>query len=218
LKRFRTLCRRGGLYKFLTSGGPYVAVAGGIDGYTLRAASSDICIHYHDPAPCDAESLRLPLDALEVCEGRYESSVDVECRPGNRVLLSWVERGVPRQHEVDQPKAVGFTFPELPSDFVANEAGMWPALHDAVTTTDASSSRYALGCLHFRGKLGRFDATDGRQVLTQSGYHFGFDDNLLVPASQLLGCRDLGGELVALVRSDEWVAFRVGKTVILLRI
>jgi hypothetical protein len=193
-------------------------VAGGIDGYTLRAASPDVCIHYHDPASCDAESLRMPLDALEVCEGRDDAPVDVESRPGSRALLSWVERGVPRQHEVDQPKAGGFTFPELPTDFVDNEAGMWRALHDAVAVTDASSTRYALGCLHFRDKLGRFDATDGRQVLTQSGYQFGFDDDLLVPASPLIGCRDLDGEPVAVGRSEEWAAFRVGRTVILVRI
>jgi hypothetical protein len=172
--RFRTLCRRAGLHKFRTSGGPYVAVAGGADGYTLRVASSDVCIHFHDPFPCDAESLFLPLNALEVCEGRDESPVDVESRPGNRASLSWLDRGVPRQHEVDQPKAGGFNFPELPTNFVANEPGMWTALRDAVATTDAGSTRYALGCLHFRGKLGRLDATDGRQVLTQSGYQFGF--------------------------------------------
>lgn len=218
LKRFRTLCRRGGLHKSRTSGGPYVAVAGGADGYTLRAASPDVCIHFHDSVPCDAELLRLPLDALEVCEGRDDACVDVESLPGNRALLSWVDRGVPRQHEVDQPKADGFTFPDLPPTFVDNESRMWAALRDAVATTDTGSTRYALGCLHFRGKLGRFDATDGRQVLTQSGYQFGFDDDLLVPASPLVGCRDLDGESVAVGHSDEWIAFRIGKTVILVRV
>lgn len=219
LKRFRTLCRRGGLHKFRTSAGPYVTVAGGSSGYSIRAASPDVCVHFHDPAPCDSESIRLPLDALEVCEGRDDTPVTVEGRPGNRALLSWVERGVPRQHEVDQPKAGSFSFPDLPINFTANEAGMWAALRDAVATTDAASTRYALGCLHLRGKLGRIDATDGRQILTQAGYQLGFDDDLLVPASAILGCRDLDlGEPVAVGRSGDWIGFGIGNSLVMIRI
>jgi hypothetical protein len=173
---------------------------------------------YQDPAACDVDSFRLPLDALEACEGRDESVVEVASRPNDRILLSWIDHGIPRQKEVDQPKAPEAAFPELPADFASNEPHLWDALRDAVAVTDASSTRYALGCLRFRGKLGRFDATDGRQALTQSGFQFGFQDDLLIPASPLLGCRDLSGEPVALGRSDQWVAFRVGKAAILLRI
>jgi hypothetical protein len=219
LKRFRTLCRRGGLHKFRTTGGPYVTVAGGSSGYSIRAASPDVCVHYHDPAPCSDESFRLPLDALEVCEARDDAPVVIEGRLDNRVLLSWTERGVPRQHEVDQPKAGGSSFPDLPTNFTANEAGMWAALRDAVGTTDAASTRYALGCLHLRGKLGRIDATDGRQILTQAGYQFGFDDDLLIPASAILGCRDLDlGEPVAVGRSGDWISFGIGNSLVMIRI
>lgn len=219
LKRFRTLCRRGGLHKFRTSGGPLVTVAGGADGCTLRAASPDVCVQFHDPAPCDAESVRLPLDALEVCEGRDDTPVTLELGPGNRALLSWVDRGVPRRHEVDQPKAGVLSFPELPIRFIENEAGLWTTLSDAVATTDAEATRYALGCLHVRGKLGRLDATDGRQILTQTGYHLGFDDDVLIPASPLLGCRDLDvGEPFRVGRNGEWLGFGVGSVIILVRI
>jgi hypothetical protein len=41
---------------------------------------------------------------------------------------------------------------------------------------------------------------------------------LLVAALPLVGCRDLDGEAVAVGHSDEWIAFRIGKTVILVRV
>lgn len=219
LKRFRLLCRRGGLHKCRTAADPFVTVAGGPDGYTLRAASPDVCIEYRDPAPSEAASLRLPLTALQVCEGADDSTVALECRCDNRAVLSWIECGVPRQHEVDLSGADCLPFPEPPTSFVINDAELWTAFREAVATTDAQSTRYALGCLQLRGSLGRIDATDGRQLLTQSGYRFGFEDDVLIPASAILGCRELNsGQPIAVGRSGGWVSFRIERTSVLVRI
>lgn len=219
LKRFRQLCRRGGLHKFRRdSQGPLLTVSGGPEGYRIRAASPDVAIEYHDSAPSDPVTIRLPLDAFDACEGREDALVTFENRADSRVLLSWINGGVPRQHEVDQPKADAVTFPELPATFTPNEPRLWQALHDAAATTDESSTRYALACLHLRGKSGTIEATDGRQVLVQSNFRFGFDDDVLVPGSKLLGSADLAdGEPVNVGRAGDWIGFGVGSVLVMVR-
>jgi len=219
LKRFRTLCRRGGLYKFKAGGGPLVTFVGAADGLRIRCQSPEVAIEYRQPGPSDAEAVRLPLDALEVCEGRDEAAVTIEGGSGNKVLLSWNDGGVPRQHEVVKPKPASIVFPEVPTSFVANDAELWRALHDAVATCDESNTRYALACLHLRGHGGRVEATDGRQVLVQSGYRFDWNDDVLVPGSKLLGGNDMDlSNGVGVGRAGEWVGFVVGLCTILLPI
>lgn len=215
LKRFCTLCRRGGLHRTQTRGGSCVMLTGGPEGYWLRAASPEVGIQYYDPDPCDAETLCLPLDALAACD-RGDDLVCVEGLPDNRVCLSWTDHGLPRRHEADQPKAARFVFPELPADFVANEPELWTALREAVAVTDPESSRYALGCLHLRGRLGRIEATDGRQALAQNGFRFAWEEDVLVPASDLLGCKLLDvGLPVRVGRAGSWIGLGVGNWLVM---
>jgi hypothetical protein len=218
LRRFRTLCRRGGLHK-AGSTGCVVTLVSGPEGCRIQAASPDIAIEYHQPTPCEAQTIRLPLGALEACEGRDESPVTITVRPDDSVELVWNDRGVLRSSEQIQLKPKGESFPEWPSRTVANEAELWPALADAVETTDPNSSRYALGCLQLRGASGTVEATDGHQALTQGGYRFGFEEDALVPATKLLGCSDLnapGGFRVG--RSEKHVGLEIGPWRLMLRI
>jgi hypothetical protein len=219
LRRFRTLCRRGGLHKTHVSGGPVVTFIGGADGCRIQAASTDVAIEYREPGSCHDETIRLPLAALEVCEGRDDGLVMIEAHTDDQVRLSWSDRGVPRQSEQVQPEIGNTPFPPAPTTFISNPAGLWSDLGDAVATTDAQSSRYALGCVHLRGVLGRIEATDGRQVLVQSGYRFGFEEDVLVPASKLLGNADFANsEPIDVGRTEEYVGIGVGCWLILLRI
>jgi hypothetical protein len=219
LRRFRTLCRRGGLHKTHVAGGPVVTFVGGADGCRIRAASTDVAIEYHDPVPSSDETVRLPLAALELCEGRDDGLVTIDARADDQVWIAWNDRGVPRQSEQTQPEPGVTSFPTAPTTLTTNETRLWSDLGDAVATSDAQSSRYALGCLHLRGALGRVEATDGRQVLVQSGHHFGFDDDVLVPASKLLGGADMGAvDEVTVGRTEDYVGFGVGRWLILLRI
>lgn len=219
LRRFRTLCRRGGLHKTHVTGGPVVTFVGGADGCRIRAASIDVAIEFHDPAPSGDETVRLPLAALELCEGRDDGLVTIDVRDDEQVWLSWNDRGVPRQSEQSQPKQGTTSFPAAPTTQIANEARLWSDLGDAVATTDAQASRYALGCLHFRGALGHIETTDGRQVLVQSDFRFGFEEDVLVPGSKLLGGADMGTvEEVTVGRTEDYVGFGVDRWLILLRI
>jgi len=219
LRRFRTLCKRGGLHKSSVAGGPVVTFVGGFDGCRIRAESTDVAIEYHEPGDRPPETIRLPLAALELCEGRDDGLVTLDAGSGDQVRLSWTDRGVPRESEQVQTKAAGTAFPTVPSMSGANGSDLWNALGDAVATTDPQSSRYALGCLHLRGALGRIETTDGRQVLVQAGYRFGFEDDVLIPGSKLLGSADFaGGESITVGRTEEHVGIGVGRWLILLRI
>jgi len=208
LKRFRTLCRRGGLYKSRRGNGPIVTFVGADDGLRIRCRSLDVAVEYRQAHGGDAATIRLPLAVLDGCAGTDDSPVTFELLAEGNVRLSWGDGGVPRQTEVAQSPESPDEFPETSPILVPNEAGLWPALRDAVATTAESSSRYALACLQLRGAAGTIEATDGRQVLVQSGYHFGWDDDLLIPASKLLGCRDLVG-VVSVGRTGDWVVFGV---------
>jgi hypothetical protein len=219
LRRFRTLCRRGGLHKSPVAGGPVVTFVAGFDGCRIQAASTDVAIEYHEPGDRPPETIRLPLAALEVCEGRDDGLVTLDAGPGDQVRLSWTDRGVPRENEQEQPKAAGTAFPSALPTLEANGSDLWNALGDAVATTDPQSSRYALGCLHLRGALGRIETTDGRQVLVQSGYRFGFEEDVLIPGTKLLGSADfMNGESIAVGRTEDYVGIGVGCWLILLRI
>ena len=218
LRRFRMLCRRGGIHK-AGSTGCVVTFVGGPEGCRIQAASLDVSIEYHQPAPCEPGTIRLPLAALEVCEGRDESPVTFTVRPDDAVELAWNDHGVPRSSVQIQPKPKGEAFPATPNNMMSNDAELWPALADSVETTDPNSSRYALGCLHLRGASGTVEATDGHQALTQSGYRFGFDENVLIRATKLLGCADLntpGGFRVG--RCEKHIEIELGSWRLMLRI
>jgi len=92
LRRFRTLCKRGGLHKSPVAGGPVVTFVGGSDGCRIQAASTDVAIEYHELGDRPPETIRLPLAALEVCEGRDDDLVTIDAGSGDQVRLSWTTR------------------------------------------------------------------------------------------------------------------------------
>ena len=219
LRRFRTLCRRGGLHKSPVAGGPVVTFVGGADGCRIRAASTDVAIEYHEPGDRPPETIRLPLAALEALRGarRRPRHDRRRLRRSSSALVDRSRRA--SRERAGATEAWGTSFPAAPTTSVANGSELWTALGDAVATTDPQSSRYALGCLHLRGALGRIETTDGRQVLVQSGYRFGFEDDVLIPGSKLLGSADFAnGESIAVGRTEDYVGFGVGRWLILLRI
>jgi hypothetical protein len=64
-------------------------------------------------------------------------------------------------------------------------------LDAAVRTTAPEGYRTALTRLLLRGKPGEIVATDGRQLLIQGGFRFGWPEDVLVPRLPVFGHRDL---------------------------
>lgn len=219
LRRFRTLARRGGLHKTHLAGGPVVTFVGGTDGCRVRLASADVAIEFHDPVPSAEVTMRLPLSALALCEGSDESTVTFTVRPDDIIELAWHDHGVPRSSEQIQPEPNGESLPAWPETMVDNTAELWSGFADAVASTDAEATRYALGCLHLRGAIGTVEATNGHQALTQAGYGFGFEEDVLIPATKLLGCAELRAPTGFRVgRTEKHVGFESGGWRVTLRI
>src|SRR5262249_49385637 len=85
------------------------------------------------------------------------------------------------------------------------------ALAAASRTATPEPVRFHTHRLQLRGKTGVIVATDGRQLLLQSGFHFPWAEDLLVPATPVFGCKELGQGLpVEIGRTETHVALRVG--------
>lgn len=219
LRRFRAACRRAGIRKSHRASSPVITLLGGGGVRRLQVLTRDLGIEYSAPLSCPDVALRLPLDALDKCAGQGDESASFNVEVDDRVEIRWTDRGVPRRSDCSQPPAVEESFPTSPTTFVTNDAQLWKALGDAVTCTDEESKRYALGCLRLCGPTGRIEATDGRQALVQIGYRFDWEENLLVPATKLLGSPDIKpNDAIEIGRTEDWVALRSGPWLIQLRI
>lgn len=160
----------------------------------------------------DAEPLSLPLDALADLEGAEDSPITLERTTESQVQARWEDRGIPQTRSYtilepgDRPP-----FPEPPGAFETCSAGTLNILTEAAATTDSDSTRYALGCLQFRGRSGEVIATDGRQILIQGGFHFPWDEDLLISSTSLFGSRGLPRDLpVSIGKTDSHVVLRTG--------
>lgn len=217
LKSFRSLVRKAGLHKRFAGATPGVSLIANAGGCLIRSASHEAAIQHRHAGSFPTEEYHLPLEALDAHDGKGNDLVTLESVGNGRTSLNWTDRGVERQKFFEPVKLV--PFPVVPTSFVPNEPVLWSALHDALPVTDRESSRYALGCLHLRGRLGRVDATDGRHVLTQGGFQFGWTDDVLLPANGVLGCRALDrGEPIAVGRTGDWVGFGLGNWLVMVAI
>ena len=217
LSTFRMLIRKAGLHKRHAAVTPGVSIVADNDACLIRCASEEAAIQYRYAGSFDARQFHFPLEALDPFDGKSDDPVTLDAGGKNRTALTWTAGGVPRQAEFDAPKVT--PFPEVPKSLIPNEPDLWSALRDALPVTDRESSRYALGCLHLRGQLGRIDATDGRHVLTQAGFQFDWNVDVLLPANGVLGCRALDkGEQVAVGRAGNWIGFGVGPWLVMVAV
>jgi hypothetical protein len=215
LRTFRAVARRAGLHKTRTA---ILSIMADAAGVRLRAASSEVALEYCHDGSFAPVSICLPLAALDGVDGKGDDTVGLDAVAPNQVVVSWCDHGVARQMKHDVAPQAAAVFPERPVTFTPNDAALWSALRDAGTATDKSSSRYALNCVCLRGKLGRLDATDGRHILSQSGFDFPWEDELLVPAVGVLGCRELErSEPVTVGRLEDWVGFGLGPWLVMVR-
>jgi len=220
-RKFRSLLRRAGLGKQAGQSDAFVHMIADSTGLKLRTAGADIALEYHQPGDVvSAELLVVPVEALAIVEGRTDDAVTIESSGPNRVTIGWIDRGVPQMIDRAIPATLKDpTWPELPTTFKANPPELWTALRQGLASTDRLSSRYALGCLQLRGGKGEIAATDGQQILTQAGFEFPWPNDLLIPGSSLLGCKDLDpGEGVAVGQAGQWISLAIGHWVVSLKV
>lgn len=172
-------------------------------GAALFSHSSQFGISYRlSDAMSAAANFHVPLGLLKSVGGHYSTPVSIE-RTTDQVVARWLDGPIPQQSQWQEPAAANVDEAwAAPTTWVEQNGQLMQALADATATTDSQTLRYALGCLQLRGEQGEIVATDGRQVLLQSGFVFGWEDTILVPGSRLFGY----GEL------PRYSSIRIGRT------
>ncbi len=219
VRQLRAALRKAGLGKSGSQPDAFVHVSTDNDGLRLRVAGPEVVVEYRQPGRFDTAAFVLPVEVLATIEGRTQEPVTLDASDPSQIAISFSEHGVPQllERTIDR-KAKQPAWPELPTTCAENSADLWPALRDAVATTDREPTRYALNCLQLRGR-GDIAATDGHHILIQNGFAFPWADNLLVPAKSVLGCKELDtGEPVRVGLAGDWVTFGNGPWLISLKV
>lgn len=166
------------------------------------------------------ERLALPLDALAEFEGRDDSSVDLEGLATDRIVVRWIDHGVPQTREYAVPGLDTLKpFPETSTDWTPLPSEFLASLAEAWETASEDSTRYALNCLQLRGGTGEVAATDGHQLLIRGGFSFPWVEDLLVRRSLIFAGRALPRDQpVRIGRTDSHVVIGDGPWTLFLEI
>lgn len=189
---------------------PAVSFQADAAGLRVRLQRTPIAAEYRRTGAFGSGTVHVPIESLADCAGRDEGSVLLEATDLTRVSASWLDHGLP---QVKHYPYAGepLEFPVCPDALAAATPGLLSALADACQCTASASTRYALVNLQVRGKAGEIVATDGRQLLVQSGLAFPWEEDLLVPGSAVFGAKELADAGAAsLGHTESQVALRVG--------
>jgi hypothetical protein len=158
------------------------------------------------------ETILLPLDALGDFEGKADSPVVLEAAAPDRTAVRWEDRHVPQAREYHVPaENASSAFPAPPDAWASAPAELLDALADASETCSDSDTRYALTCLQFRGGAGAIVATDGRQLLVQSGFALPWEGDVLVKRTPLFASPSLPRDKPASIgKTETHVVLRAG--------
>ena len=161
--------------------GPSILFQARNDHLRVCAASDDVVAEYRCAGDFDDEQVWVPYECLVACEARNDDPVQFDVRSGH-LTVQWRDSSGPQmvQHEVTE-NGEREPLPETPHELQQNPPALRQALHHAMMTTEREAIRYAVDHIQLRGETGEIVATDGRQLLVQSGFEFPWQENLLVP-------------------------------------
>ena len=220
-RQLRAVFRRAGIGKAYGGYGHRVLFLADQDTLRIQAMSGSAAVEYQAAHQDGPVQVLLPLDLLNACEGGKPDPVQLDFSVPDKVTASWTDKRVPvvRDFDASTPDDTIPPFPPLPSSFATNEPDLWTALREAAASTDPNPTRAALSCIQFRSGEGKIVATDGQQALMQSGFSFPWSEDLLVPASNVFGCRELPSDQSIYVgKTEDWVTFKTGPWAISLKL
>ena len=207
-RQFRAVARRAGLSARHAGSVRLVATP---DAFSVYAANQRVAVEYRGGGRFIAADLTVPLQLFADCEGKSSDLVTIRLGEPGHIVATWDEGGVPQHRdylfadETSIPK-----LPPLPTEFASNEPDLLIALRDIMETTDKNATRYALGCVQLKGR-GSIAATDSHQLLMQSGFVFGWSEDVLMEASDVFASRELPHDQpVQIGKSANWVTVQVG--------
>lgn len=193
--------------------GPALCFTAAAGTLSVRAKSADVAVEHRMVTDAADQTLWLPFQFLSDCEGRNDEPVQIEASGKAHVAAQWRDGNVPQIVKYDSPdhRSDADEFPTLPGTFAENPPGLLKALVDAGDTTDPDSARFSLGHLQLQPG-GVIAATDGRQLLAQSGFAFPWEEAVLVPRSRVFSSPGLPRDQpVRIGRAGDWVALHLGE-------
>ena len=163
------------------------------------------------PGEFPAEQICLPFAFLADCAGTKAGPVTLEQESAGKVIAQWTDKKIPQLVQYDVSPGDVPAFPDRPGRDGRNRLKLWQSLAEAMETTDPTPIRLATDCVQLCGSSGKIVATDGRQLLVQSGFSFPWENDLLVPRTGLFACRDLPADGSLLVgQSENWLTLQTG--------
>ena len=199
---------------------PLMLCRAGKDGLRLFAQRGDVGVCYHAAGKHAAAAIAFRATVLEQFEERSDDRVILdEVGPG-KGQARWTEGAVPRVFEFETvPPETVPDLPKPPTAWSTLPSSFLHALDEAAQTTAKESVRFALARIQLRGQAGEVIASDGRQLLVQSGFTFPWQDDVLVPRVRAFGLRDLAAEATVKVgRLKQQVVICSGRWTFLLGI
>ena len=207
-RQFRAVARRAGLSARRGSSVRLVATPGAL---SVFAANHRVAVECRASGGFIASDLTVPLQLFADCEGKSSDFVTIRSGEPGHIVATWDAGGVPQHRDyacVDE-KALP-VMPPMPAEFASNDPGLLTALRDGMETTDPDATRYALSCVLLQGQ-GSIAATDGRQLLRQSGFVFGWDEAVLIEPSDVFASRELPHDQpVQIGKTANWVTVQAG--------
>jgi hypothetical protein len=210
---FRAVLRRSLADAVLRGPLPAVLCRAGPGGRSLYAGLGELAVCHHQPGDFPVAELAFPGSVLAAFEGGPSQPVALEEVQPGRGRARWEEGGAVRSAEFPtvRPETVA-PFPDRPELLTPVPDGFLAALGEAaLTTAEPGSTRLSLSRVQLRGRGGAVVATDGRQLLVQSGFPLPWTDDLLVPRVPAFAGRLLSGATpVAVGRTETHVLVQAG--------
>jgi hypothetical protein len=191
---------------------PLVLLQAGSAGLTLSCGQADVAVRHHSTGGRPAAKLALPLSALQTFEGRGDGLVVLEAIGPFKLKASWSDGVASRDAEFDTATADSARAePQSADNTVEMPAGFLAALAEAGRTTSKEAGRYNLSRVMLRGSDGAVVATDGKQLLIQSGFSLPWAEDRLVPRLPVFEGRELPADQpVRVGLADEHLTLEVG--------
>lgn len=212
VRQVRAALRRAGIHKDHATLSPPVAILADHDGLRIRAYSPAAVLEYRQPGELSPESVLVPKQFFDDCEGRKNEEVVLENQKNGAVTAECRGSKTPQLFRYDAQNLKDKTlFPARPQSMASNEPTLLAALACAAEVTNRDPARYDTDCIELAGKPGTVAATDGAQLLMESGFRFPWESAQLVPASTFFAFAELPRDRqVEIGVTGKWFALAVG--------
>lgn len=211
-RRFRAVVRKSVMAADPRGPCPLVLIQAGKNGLVFWCSQGEVSVRHHSPGRRNSDRLALPVSAFAALEGRESGVVTLEGTDPFKVRARWLENGTARSEEFDTAEPASTPGPPQPA---SNAVEMSPivlnALAEATRTTSRQVGRFSLARVLLRGADSSVIATDGRQLLIQTGFGFPWRDSQLIPSLPVFDLRELHtGQPVKIGLTGEQVTLEVG--------